>query len=89
MTTEPRIPGKHAFAGACEPSMSRMYSQQTFSLGVFEWLPRTNGKGVKRGKVKVRVMGSVAFPEVVRAEASAIAVELDAGIYRGPKRVEV
>jgi hypothetical protein len=40
------------YDGACDPAKSRSRSMQTFSVGVFQWLPKKSGKGLKRGPVK-------------------------------------
>ena len=81
--------GKHGYEGACAPGggVSCSWNQETFSVGIFEWVPRSCGKGVKRGKVKVRVSGPVDMPERVYARADAVVAELDAGTYTGPKNV--
>lgn len=75
--------GTHGFDGACLPGPGSHFA--TFSVGIFEWVPRANGKGVKRGPVKVRVRGS--DERKIRRRAREIAAELDAGAYRGPKNV--
>ena len=82
--------GKHDFTGACAPSHAfASRSWITFSVGVFQWLPKASGKGLKRGPVKVRVAGLVSDPEAVNAKAREIAAQLDAGTYSGPRRVDV
>lgn len=89
MTTEP---GKHDFEGSCAPGASGVLKnslQETFSVGIFEWVPKSGGKGHKRGAVKVRVKGPFHDPEKVYSKARAIAGELDAGTYVGPKNVTV
>lgn len=83
-----RPPGIHSFDGACLPGHSEPL-WDAFSVGVFEWVPTKSGKGVKRGKVKVRVKGLWCNSEAVFAKAREIACELDAGTYSGPKNVSV
>jgi hypothetical protein len=61
---------------------------QTFSVGIFEWVPAKGG-GVKRGKAKVRVVGSPDRHASVFAKADEIVAQLDAGTYSGRKRVIV
>lgn len=52
--------GKHGFSGSCAPGNAFAHSgQETFSVGIFEWLPKSSGSGLKRGPVKVRVKGRV------------------------------
>lgn len=92
MTTDMQI-GHHYFDGACAPKDQEggdRYSSQTFSVGIFEWVPASSkGKGAgKRSPVKVRVWGYCDSPKPVYDKALAIATELDAGTYTGPKRVQ-
>jgi len=81
--------GTHAFAGVCAPDEEDAACWETFSVGVFEWVPTAGGTGVKRGKVKVRVRGEVGRAEQVYAKAQEIIALLDAGIYTGPESVTV
>lgn len=62
---------------------------KTFSLGIYEAVPTTTGRGVKRSAVKVRVRGPVSQSAAVYAKATAIATALDEGTYDGPKNVTV
>lgn len=83
-------PGKHSFDGAFAPgATAAAFIQDTFSVGVFEWLPKASGKGCKRGSVKLRIKGAFCAPEYVYAKAREVAAQLDAGTYRGPKNVSV
>ena len=79
--------GTHGVDGACAPGQGSWASQQTFSVGVFEWLPKARGQGTKRGKVKVRVKGSVTQQDRVLEKAREIAQQLDRGTYQGGKSV--
>ena len=81
----------HGFDGSCCPGRSGVLwaNQITFSLGVFEILPKASGKGTKRGPVKVRVYGFVSDPDSVYAKAREIVDLLDRGEYTGPKTVRV
>ena len=81
---EPKA-GTHDYteSGICGPNSP----WETFSVGVFEWVPRGSGKGTKRSKAKVRVKGPTRTPEMVYAKAREIADSLDAGTYAGPKTV--
>lgn len=80
------IVGKHGWSGSCAPGASH-YRFDTFSVGVFEWLP--SRKGCKRGKVKVRVKGSTADPERVYEMARRVVVQLDAGEHISAKTLSV
>ena len=81
--------GKHEFAGQCSENQEEMKRWKTFSVGVFEVIPKKAGDGTKRGPVKVRVIGSTDNPELVYEEAKRIVRELDDGTYRGPKNVNL
>ena len=82
------IVGKHDFYGACMPSQpGEQCVAESFSVGVFEWVPTANGNGTKRGKVKVRVRGK--YPMAIKRRAKEICDELDVGAYNGPKTVTV
>ena len=79
---------KHAWMGSCDPQRHGGFTgTQTFSVGVFEWLPRKSGLGQKPGKVKVRVAGNVSEAQKVYDKATEICAALDAETYRGPKTV--
>ena len=83
--------GKHGFSGACAPDSGGYWAghYHTFSLGIFEWVNKASGQGLKKGPVRVRVSGDTNNAEAVNAKAEEIVRLLDAGIYSGPKRVRV
>ena len=87
MTSQP-FPnlGKHGFSGSYSRS-DRIVKYDTFSVGVFEWLMKSSGKGVKKSKVKVRVKGDTNNHNQVFYAAIEIARMLDLGTYNGPKTV--
>lgn len=82
---------QHDFDGSCAPranGVPKYTAQETFSVGIFQWIPRHNGEGCKRSAVKVRVKGRCNRPDSVYAKAREIADALDAGTYVGPKSVK-
>lgn len=79
--------GTYAYAGSTTPSDSCIWN--TFSVGVFQWIAKAHDKGVKKGKVQVRVSGPTSKPELVYAKAQEIVDHLTKGTYVGPKRVTV
>jgi hypothetical protein len=81
--------GKHEFGGACDPSSHIYHHNLTFSVGIFQWVPKAGGKGLKRTAVKVRVTGFSSRPEGVYEAARKIVAELDAGTYTGKKHVRI
>lgn len=61
----------------------------TFSVGIFQWEMKSNGREMKRGKSVVRVSGSTSNPEKVYSKAKEVVVLLDNGKYNGPKYISV
>ena len=81
---------KHGYRGSCAPGSGCAYGYETFSVGIFEVVPKAGGKGTKRGgPVKVRVKGRMSDPQAVYDVADKIVEKLDAGTYAGPKNVDV
>lgn len=79
--------GRHEFHGHFVPKEGRAgYGQLTFSVGIYEWVLKADGKGVKRGKVKARIYGWCSDPELVYAEARRCCAVLDAGGELGFKK---
>lgn len=83
--------GKYFAHGAWDPGHRFWgYGQHlTFSIGVYQAIPKTYGKGLKASKCIVRVEGYTAQPEAVREKAAEIVRQLEAGTYRGVKTVKV
>jgi len=84
-------PWKHDFDGACSPNKFTTFNSsfESFSVGVFEWIPTKDGSSTKKGKVKVRVKGATSEPDKVFDKAREIVAALDAGVYVGPRNVTV
>jgi len=83
---------KHSFDGSCAPGVggAPIWSSQVgFSVGVFQWIPKTGGAGLKKSAVKVRVKGWVRDAEKVYAKAREICQKLDAGETIGQKSISV
>lgn len=87
MISDEREPGKHGWRSAAHPVMLKCWV--TFSVGIFQWVPRSGGKGVKPGKVLVRVSGLTNQVYHVDKEVAKIIKQLDTGEYAGPKYVRV
>jgi len=81
--------GKHGYSGSCAPIGSEYFGNNTFSVGIFEWLPKVGGKGLKKSAVKVRVKGPFSRAEYVYRKAKQVCSELDEGTYSGPKNIQV
>jgi len=59
------------YYGDCDPAHRKPHGYETFSVGVFQWLPKSSGKGLKKGNVQSRVSGSVNSPQEVYDKAIA------------------
>jgi hypothetical protein len=67
-------PFEYDFDGACDPAKSNFRSE-TFSLGIFQWIPKSSRRGLKRSAVIKRFRGPVHDAEKVRAAAQAFCDE--------------
>ncbi len=65
---------KHDFDGQC---IGRPF--ETFSVGIFQWLPKSSRKGLKRSAAKVRVRGYMPEKEKVFKFAEELCEKLDEG----------
>ncbi len=61
--------GMWDYDGAYDPNKPHAFHSETFSVGVFQWVKRASGKGLKRTAVVKRIRGSVSNPEEVYSEA--------------------
>lgn len=77
MKTNPK-PLEYDWHGHCDPA-NRKHTCRTFSVGCFQWIPRTGVKpGLKKGKVLQRFSGLVQQAEIVYAKAQAWCDEMNA-----------
>lgn len=63
---EPKPAWTWDFYGACAPNEDDAVAharQETFTLGCFQWEPKSRGPGVKKGKVRYRVKGKMDDPK--------------------------
>ena len=79
--------GKHDYDK--ENAITESGWNKTFSVGIFKWELKSNGKSMKKGKAIVRVSGLVENKDKVFAEAERIVKLLDAGQWDGRKTVTV
>lgn len=68
---QPKSAGTWDFDGFTLDAIKSDVSCVTFSLGIFQWLPRKRGNGVKRGRVVRRVRGYTSHAEKVFDTANA------------------
>jgi len=66
------VAGLWDYDGSCAPtSFTKVPWNRTFSVGIFQWVPRSSKKEVKRGMTVKRITGRVSDPEAVYAKAEA------------------
>lgn len=69
------------FSGACAPTEDGKwpagYRPDSFTLGIFQWVPTADGKHVKRGKVAMRVKG-YNTPKAIKEAYAQARQEVDA-----------
>jgi hypothetical protein len=70
---------KYDFDGACAPG-SGWALHQTFSYGIFQWLPKKSGIGLKRSKVVKRIRGHVMDEAKIKQQAQDFCNTLNANI---------
>ena len=82
---------KYGYFGGCTPRENFFTPCNTFSVGIFPFVPLSSGKGTKRkrGKIVVRVKGKTSEPKKVTDKAKEIISLLEEGNYSGPKIVSV
>ena len=83
-----KLEGKHDYSGSWSPGQAPGMCQ-TFSVGVFQWLPKANGKGLKKSAVKLRVRGSSSYPGKVYHYAETACDDFDMGIPYEMKTITV
>lgn len=79
--------GKHDYDK--ENAMTDSGWNKTFSVGVFRWELKNNGKSMKKGKIIVRISGLVTDKDRVFDMAEQVVKQLDSGIWSGRKSVVV
>ncbi len=79
--------GKHDYDK--ENSLSDSGWNKTFSVGIFKWKLKSNGKSMKKGKTVVRIYGLVENKEKVFDFAENVIKDLDSDMWDGRKSVLV
>jgi len=70
---------KHDYTGRCAPENYGNPRFGTFSVGIFQWIPKASGKGLKKSAVKFRVKGSVTEATMVYWTAKNMCARMDNG----------
>lgn len=83
--------GKHDYDKPAAIAMAEhfRYNFKTFSVGIFKWELKNNGKSMKKGKILVRVKAGVNNQKKAFEHADEIILKLDVGEYSGGKTVTV
>ena len=82
--------GYYDWYGGCDPTLPDVWhGVDTFSVGIFQWLKKSRGKELKRGKVICRVVGLIRNPDAVYASATEICRECDRGFLPERKSFRV
>jgi hypothetical protein len=63
--------GRYDFSGSCAPNGNQFMSNHTFSLGIFKWILKADGVGLKKSAVVKRIRGRVYDAEDVYRRAQA------------------
>ena len=77
--------GKHDYDK--ENSLAGSEWNKTFSVGIFKWELKNNGKSMKKGKAVVRVSGPCVKADEVFKMAEHIVLSLDNNDWDGRKNV--
>lgn len=85
-TKDIQFVGKHDYDKA-SAEIFASWNGKSFSVNIFKWELKSNGKEMKMGKGVVRVSGSPSIREKVFAEVERIIKLLDAGQWDGRKSV--
>ncbi|MEN6537954.1 MAG: hypothetical protein ABFD89_30160 [Bryobacteraceae bacterium] len=60
-------------------SVGSWVNQRTFSVGIFQWIPKRGGKDLKKSAVKFRVIGDVQAKDDVLRYAEVLCYKMDEG----------
>lgn len=80
---------KHDYSGNCAPGQSGSSMNVMFSVGIFQWLPKSSGKGLKKSAVKFRIKGNVNNAENVYKRAKEFCKIMDEGFVPEKKSITV
>lgn len=87
-TKDIQFVGKHDYDKKSAENYAS-WNGKSFSVNIFKWELKSNGKEMKMGKGVVRVSGNPSIKDRVFAEAERIVNLLDVGQWDGRKSVTV
>ena len=74
---------RHSYSGECAPGVNYLgpvaVRNCTFSVGIFQWIPKVSGKGLKKSPVKFRIKGYTSDPQKVYDLATKLCRAFDGG----------
>ena len=79
--------GKHDYDK--ESAITESGWNKNFSVGIFKWELKNNGKSMKKGKAIVRVSGLVENKDKVFEFAENVVKDLDANLWDGRKSIVI
>jgi hypothetical protein len=79
----------HDFSGSCAPRGSGNFGNTTFSVGIFQWLPKASGNGLKKSVVKFRIKGNTGDSKKVYKIAEHWCKMMDKGVMPKTKSMMV
>ena len=70
------------WSGSCAPARLGAYTNWvTFSVGIFKWVAKSSGKGLKRSAVVYRIKVCTKDEERIYSRAEYVCDEMDMGIF--------
>lgn len=87
-TKDIQFVGKHDYDKESAERFSN-WAEKSFSVNIFQWALKSNGKEMKPTKGVVRVSGSPQNKEKVFAFCESVVKDLDSGTWDGRKSVFV
>ena len=76
-----KVSGSCDYSGYWSSDSNSCSLNNTFSVGIFKWLSKKTGHGLKKSKVLFRVKGYVSNPSLVYKTAIKICQEMANGIF--------
>jgi hypothetical protein len=80
---------KHDYSGSCAPGQSQAVMNIMFSVGIFQWLPKSSGKGLKKSAVKFRIKGNSSSPKAIYKTAEHWCKMMDKGVMPSTKSMTI
>ena len=81
---------RYDYSGSCAPGEGEHITggQHTFSVGIFQWIPKSSGVGLKKSAVVTRIKGYTSNPEDVYKRAEEACDRLDRQYWNVKKQLD-